>query len=247
MGDIELNIIQGSTAEYPAADINIVIDVIRAFTVSHVAFLRGVREIFLVNTVEEAFALRDKNFGYLLAGEVAGLPIAGFDLDNSPHTFSEAGIENKSLVQKTSNGVRATLLALNANTILVTGLSNARKTALHARQIAAGMPHCKVNIIASHAGDDDDLACAEYIRDHVLGLNNVKLEDVQNRIRTSRPAKKFFDSGQPEFNEKDLAFCTREVACDFVMQVDKSLTLPRIIKRTVNSIELVKTSRFGAL
>jgi 2-phosphosulfolactate phosphatase len=233
MNNLDLTIIQGSASEYPAADINIVIDVIRAFTVSHIAFLRGAREIFLVNTVEEAFALRDQHCGYLLAGEVAGLPIPGFDLDNSPHTFSEAQLDNKSLVQKTSNGVRATLLALNANTILVTGLSNAKKTALHARKIASGMPHCKVNIIASHAGDDDDLACAEYVRNFMLGLDTIRLEDVQNRIRMSRPAEKFFDPAQPEFNEKDLAFCTREVACDFVMQVDKSLPLPRIVKRTV--------------
>lgn len=233
MSDIDLNIIQGSAAEYPAADINIVIDVIRAFTVSHVAFLRGVREIFLVNTVEEAFALRNQNPAYLLAGEVAGLPIAGFDLDNSPHTFSEANLANKSLVQKTSNGVKATLLALNANTVLVTGLSNARQTALHARQIALRIEHCKVNVIASHAGDDDDLACAEYVQGHMRGLNTVKLEDVQNRIRTSRPAKKFFDSEQSAFNEKDLAYCMQEVTCDFVMQVDRSLPLPRIIKQTV--------------
>jgi 2-phosphosulfolactate phosphatase len=232
---LDLRIIQGSDAEYPAADINIVIDVIRAFTVSHVAFERGVREIFLVNTVAEAFALREQNPAYLLAGEVAGLPIAGFDLDNSPNTFSEAEVTNRSLVQKTSNGVKATLHALNADTILVTGLSNARVTALHAKRVAAGMGRCKVNIIASHAGDDDDLACAEYIRDQMLGLNVVRLEDVQTRIRSSRPAMKFFDAAQPAFNEKDLAFCTREVPGDYVMQVDKSLPLPRIIKRKIDS------------
>ena len=235
MGNMDLNIIQGSSTQYPAANINIVIDVIRAFTVSHVAFMRGVREIFLVNTVEEAFALRNEHPEYLLAGEVAGLPIAGFDLDNSPHTFSEANILNRSLVQKTSNGVKATLLALNADVILVTGLSNATKTAFYAKQLALGLPHCKVNVIASHADDDDDLACAEYIRNRMLGLDMVNLQDVQNRITGSRPAGKFFDAKQPEFNEKDLAFCVAEVACDFVMQVDTSLPLPRIIKRTVNS------------
>ncbi len=231
--DMDLNVIQGSEAEYPAADINIVIDVIRAFTVSHVAFLRGAHEIFLVDTVEEAFKLKDRNAAYLLAGEVAGLPIPGFDLDNSPHTFSNANLKNKSLVQKTTNGVKATLHALNANAILVTGLSNARKTALYARQVAACIPHCKVNVIASHAIDDDDLACAEYIADLMLDRHIINLADVQNRIKTSRPAQKFFDLQQPAFNEKDMAFCTQEVNCDFVMQVDKSLQLPRIIKRTV--------------
>lgn len=229
MRHVDLNIIQGTDVPYPAADINIVIDVIRAFTASHVAFLRDAREIFLVNTIEEAFALKQRRPDYLLAGELEGLPIAGFDLDNSPHTFSVADIAGKSLVQKTTNGVKGTLLALNADTVLVTGLSNAKKSALHARRMAISMPHCKINIIATHPADDDDLACAEYIRDHLLGLNTVRLDDIQHRIQTSRPAQKFYDPAMSQFNPLDIAFCTREVACDFVMQVDKRLTLPRVV------------------
>ena len=228
---MKLTIVQGTTTAYPAADINIVIDVIRAFTVSHVAFLRGAREIFLVNTVEEAFALKAQHPEYLLAGEVAALPIAGFDLDNSPHTFSTADLGDKSLVQKTTNGVKATLLALSAPTVFVTGLSNARKTALHVKRLVTRIPNCRINIIASHPQDDDDLACAEFIQDQLLGHNRIPVEAVQNRIKTARSAKKFFDPAQPEFNEKDIAFCLREVDCDFVMQVDKLSPLPRIIQR----------------
>ena len=234
MSHINVNIIQGTAAPYPAADINIVIDVIRAFTVSHVAFRRGVREMFLVNTTEEAYALKAQHPGYLLAGEVDGLPIAGFDLDNSPYKFSVADIVNKSVVQKTTNGVKATLLALNAQTVLVTGLSNAKKTALYARDMASAMTHCKVNIVASHISDDDDLACAEYIRDHLLGLTAVKLEAIQHRIKTSRPAQKFFDPQKPEFDIRELDICLQEVDCDFVMWVDKQLPLPRLIKQLVH-------------
>ena len=232
MNNIDLRIIQGSEKEYPPADINIVIDVIRAFTVSHIAFLRGVREVFLVNTVAEAFDLREKNPSYLLAGEIAGLPIQKFDLDNSPHTFSEADISNKTLVQKTSNGVKATLLALNADTILVTGLSNARKTAAHARQLASGRQSCTINIIASHAGDDDDLACAEYIKDELLNLKVAKLDDIKSRIMESRPAQKFYDPSKVDFDVRDMNYCTAEIECDFVMEVDKNMSIPRIMKRT---------------
>lgn len=231
MNNIELRIIQGADEEYPPADINIVIDVIRAFTVSHIAFLRGVREVFLVNTIAEALALRLSNPAYLLAGEVAGLPIEQFDLDNSPHTFSQADIANKSLVQKTSNGVKATLLALNADTILVTGLSNARKTATHARRLANSKGRCSINIIASHAGDDDDLACAEYIRDVLLDLNATNVEDIKSRINASRPAQKFFDPDKIDFDARDMTYCTTEIECDFVMEVDRNLDIPRIIRK----------------
>ena len=234
MGDLDLHIIQGTAGKYPPAQINIIIDVIRAFTVSHLAFMRGAREIFLVNTVEEALALKALNPGYLLAGEVAGLPIAGFDLDNSPHTFSLADVDNRSLVQKTTNGVKGTLLALDAELILVTGFSNARKTAHYARQMAEGHAGCRVNVVATHPSGDDDLACAHFIQSQMRGDGLVGVEAVQQRINTSRAAGKFFDPAQPEFNEKDMPFCTREVDCNFVMQVDKRLPLPRIVKFQVD-------------
>ena len=228
---MKLNIVQGTTTAYPAADINIVIDVIRAFTVSHIAFMRGVCEIFLVNTVDEAFALKEQHTGYLLAGEIGALPIAGFDLDNSPHTFSTADLAGKSLVQKTTNGVKATLLALSAPTVFVTGLSNARKTARHVQRLASSIPNCRINIIASHPQDDDDLACAEYIQDQLMSRNSIPVEAIQNRIKNARSAKKFFDPEQAEFNENDIAFCGREVDCDFVMQVDSNARPPRIVKQ----------------
>ena len=231
---MKLNIVQGTHYAYPPADINIVIDVIRAFTVSHIAFMRGAREIFLVNTVDEAFALKEINPGFLLAGEVGALPIQGFDLDNSPHTFSSADIADKSLVQKTTNGVKATLLALtakNAPSVFVTGLTNARKTARHVKALAASIPDCRINIIASHPQDDDDLACAEYIQDGLLGRNTVLVKVIQDRIKKARSAQKFFDPEQPAFNAQDMPFCLREVDCDFVMQVDGSDLPPRIVKQ----------------
>lgn len=227
-----ITIIQGTAAPYPAADINIVIDVIRAFTVAQIAFMRGVREIFLVNTTDEAFAMKKAHPGYLLAGEIEGLPIAGFDLDNSPQRVSTADIAGKTLVQKTSNGVKATLLALDADTVLVTGLANAKNSALYARRIAAAKPGCTLNIIASHAGDDDDLACAEYIRDIVLDTRAIDVEDIKRRVRDSRPAQKFYDPNIPAaLDARDITHCAREVSCDFVMQVDQRTLPPRVVAR----------------
>ena len=233
---MKIIILQGTAGAYPTADISIVIDVIRAFTVSHIAFMRGAREIFLVNTVEEAFTLKAGQPGVLLAGEIGALPIAGFDLDNSPHTFSSAELKGKSLVQKTTNGVKATLLALSAPTVFVTGLSNARKTALHVKRLAQSIPHCRINVIASHPLDDDDMACAQYIEGILLGSNRVALHDVQRRIQNARSAQKFLDPLQPAFNENDLPYCVREVDSDFVMQVDKLSSSPRIIKQPANAI-----------
>lgn len=231
MSTIDLRIIRGTEQSVPAADINIVIDVIRAFTVSHVAFSRGTSAIFLVNAVDEAFALKARHPGYLLAGEIAGLPIAGFDLDNSPFNVSMADVRGKTLVMKTTHGVTATLAALNAAQIFVTGFSNARQTARHVRHLMASKGYRTVNVIASHALDDDDFSCAEYIRDQILELGQLEPEAIMSRIRNSRSAKKFLVAEKNDFEPRDLDICTREVKSDFVMEVDKSLQAPRLIKQ----------------
>ena len=231
MSTFDVRIIRGTERAVPAADINIVIDVIRAFTVSHVAFSRGAHAIFLVNTVDEAFALKARHPDYLLAGEIAGLPIADFDLDNSPFNVSRADVDDKTLVMKTTHGVTATLAALNAAQIFVTGFSNARQTAQHAQTLMASKGYRTVNVIASHALDDDDFSCAEYIRDQLLDLGQIEPEAIMARIRNSRSAKKFQVVEKNGFEPRDLDFCTREVMSDFVMEVDKSLPAPRLIKQ----------------
>ena len=229
-----IRIIQGTDAPYPAATVSVVIDVIRAFTVAQIAFLRGLREIYLVNTVEEAHAFRKLHPDYLLAGEVDGLPIAGFDLDNSPQRFSTADIHGKTLIQKTSNGVKGTLLALAADNVLVTGFSNARNTAQYARALTAGKSGATINIVATHPSDDDDLACAEYIRDIVLVENKVSASDIARRILAARSAVKFYGPGKPAaLDARDPEHCARETPCNFVMQVDKSVSPPRVLRHTL--------------
>jgi 2-phosphosulfolactate phosphatase len=225
-----VTIIQGTEQRYPRADVNIVIDVIRAFTVAHIAFLRGAREIFLVNTVEEAFALRQSRPDYVLAGEIAGLPIIGFDMDNSPQRMSATEVDAKSLVQKTSNGVKATLLALNTDILLVTGFSNAANAALHAATLATGKADFTVNIIASHPSGDDDLACAEYIRDVLLGTHRLDAREIRARILASPAARKFFAPDKPiALDPRDVEHCAHEVTCNFVMRVELGITPPRIV------------------
>lgn len=232
----EIRILQGTDQPYPDADVNIVIDVIRAFTVAHVAFLRGVQEIQLVNTVEEALDLKSRCPDYLLAGEIKGLGIPGFDLDNSPYRVARAELAGRTLVQKTTNGVKATLAALGARHVFVTGYSNAANTARHVRALLADSGLRTVNVIASHGQDDDDLACAEYIRDQILGLGRVRPESVVQRIRRSRPAAKFLVPDPGEFEPRDLDFCTQTPPSDFVMAVDRDTAVPSIRKQAAGRL-----------
>ncbi|HEX5545811.1 MAG TPA: 2-phosphosulfolactate phosphatase, partial [Ktedonobacterales bacterium] len=69
--------IHGINAEQ-ARGVVVVIDVLRAFTVSAYALAGGARELLLVRGVEEALTLRDEAHpDALLAGEVGGRLIPG--------------------------------------------------------------------------------------------------------------------------------------------------------------------------
>ncbi|WP_299088759.1 2-phosphosulfolactate phosphatase [uncultured Metabacillus sp.] len=228
---MQITIYQGNDHHLRPSDVNIVIDVIRAFTVAHYAFLQGVKEILLVGSVQSALKIKEHFPEVLLAGEVKGLPIAGFDLDNSPFTIAHHyGLKGKVLVQKTTNGVKAALNALNGKEIYVTGFSNAKTTAHYIKKKWTNAGNqTEVNIVASHPLGEDDLACAEYIK-NIMEERDACLtkEEVINRIQNSCVTDKFYDPKQKEFNPVDIEYCTKELDSPFIMRINKSREIPTI-------------------
>jgi len=223
-----IRIFRGNDLALPDADANIVIDVVRAFTVAHYAFLRGAEKILLVPDVEDAFAVRDKLEGVLLAGEIGGLPIAGFDLDNSPRRMAAAELAGRTLVQKTTNGVKAALHSLGAPAVLVTGFSNAGATAAFLLRSFGGAD-ARINLVASHPTGDEDLACAEYIRSLILGAEP-DADAVRERIYGCETVQKFLDPSRPEFDPDDIDYCAKALPAEFVMAVDRQVPWPTVRK-----------------
>lgn len=191
--------------------VNVIVDVLRAFTVAHFAFIQGAKRIYLVASQEEAFKLKESNPEYLLAGESGGLAIEGFDLDNSPAALLLHDVAGRVLVQKTSNGTKATLENLDAHRLFVTGFSNSYQLAHYLRTL----PIKKLNIIPSRL-KDDDFAVQEHIQALYEGKESSQLQTIR-RIVTSDVASKFFTDER--FNPQDVVYATSEIACDFVMEV----------------------------
>ncbi|SER94674.1 2-phosphosulfolactate phosphatase [Gracilibacillus ureilyticus] len=225
---MQIQIYQGINKMMKSADITVVIDVIRAFTVAHYAFIRGADRIYLAETVEQAVEVKNRNPEYLLAGEVDGYPITGFDLDNSPFRISKENLSGKTIVQRTTNGVRATLNCLDSAHLFVTGYSNARKTAEFIKK-----NHMKedteINIVASHPTGEDDYACAEYIQS-ILAEDKKQINEyeVKRKIINSHVAKKFLDVKHEVFKREDLLYCIKELDSGFVMRVNTDSEIPMI-------------------
>jgi 2-phosphosulfolactate phosphatase len=92
----------------------VVIDVLRAFSCSALMFHYGVRELVLVRTPEEALAFRARDPDYLVAGEVKGIKVDGFDLGNSPADIVAKGaafFRNRRVAIRSSAGTQGVLAA----------------------------------------------------------------------------------------------------------------------------------------
>jgi|TARA_R110002073_G_scaffold11861_1_gene53294 2-phosphosulfolactate phosphatase len=203
-----------SQGHYPPANpsgITVVIDVIRAFTTAHYAFDGGVSRIHLVATAPEALKLKSAQPDLLLSGEIDALPIAGFDFGNSPWEIEQASLAGRELVQRTTNGVAATLRARDSAEVLVAGLINAEATARYILNQCSLKQHPqKVSLIASHPTGDEDVACAQYIRTLLLDSSNdgtdnaVTLEQASARTLNAYAAGKFFDGTHPRLRGEDI-------------------------------------------
>src|SRR5260221_7071985 len=111
-----------------ALGIVIVIDVIRAFSVAAYALAGGAQRLWLVRSIEEAFALRALEPNALLAGEIGKQSIPGFDFNNSPALIARTNVRQKLIIQRTSAGTQGAVDAVNAEQLLACALVNAQAT-----------------------------------------------------------------------------------------------------------------------
>ncbi len=163
----------GSAARYLArwevAEVTgavVAVDVIRAFTTAAHAFGAGARSILLVDSVDEALALKAADPRRLVVGEDRGRRPAGFDLSNSPVAMARADVDGRTLVQRTSAGTRGVVAARSATRLWAASLVCASATAAAVAASRLGSPSYVITgrfpDDPVHTGDDD-LATAQLI------------------------------------------------------------------------------------
>src|SRR5699024_3692237 len=134
----------------------------------------------------------------------------------------------KTLIQKTTNGVQATLQCLSSDHVFVTGYTNAKTTSQFIKHKFARDQRKSINIIASHPSGDDDLACAQHIKRILKDANALSSNEVAKRIKHPPVAKKFFDKSNPNFIPEDRECCMIELDTGFVMKVSNNDKIPMI-------------------
>lgn len=145
-----------------------VIDVLRASTSIAAALANGARSVVPVEGTDIAI-MRAKEFErsqVLLAGEIRMQPIPGFDIGNSPQSFSAEVVSGRTILMTTTNGTRATTNLMGARDVVVAAYVNL--TAAAAMLRTAARSDTDISIVC--AGDEghfslEDAACAgRYVR-----------------------------------------------------------------------------------
>lgn len=116
-----------AAAREPASTV-VVLDVLRATSTIVAALENGAAAVVPVRETDDAIAVM-RRLGRehtLLCGERDSRAIAGFDLDNSPASYTRERVAGKTLVLTTTNGTRALLEAARAATVFCAALTNRR-------------------------------------------------------------------------------------------------------------------------
>jgi 2-phosphosulfolactate phosphatase len=205
-----------------ARGIAVVVDVFRAFTCTPIMFSLGIRGSILVASPEEGLAMKKENPALVLVGEMAGVPIDGFDLGNSPSQILRLGrtfFADKMVVQRTSAGVQGALAALDAAAeVLLGSYVNSKATA---KEIVSRNPD-QVSIVAMGVQlkekAPEDEWCARYIA-HLLGHSEYDHNEALREIVFHETTQKFLRGDKAHFPAEDPVLCLQRDIYDFSLRV----------------------------
>jgi 2-phosphosulfolactate phosphatase len=208
-----LNIVHavGVDGARSALGIVVVIDVLRAFSVSAYALAGGARECLLVRTVDEARALAADTPGAIISAEVDTLPVAGIAISNSPTQMVEADVSGRTIVQRTSAGTQAIRAVARADATYAASLVVARATA----QACLLRKPRTVTLVASGEFPEDH-ACARYIEGILRGEDEDVAELLAALINSER-YQTFARGDWPGFPNTDLDLALATDRFDFAM------------------------------
>ena len=214
--------------ETAAAQVGIVVDVVRASSTIAQALSAGYERVLCCAEIEEARALRAELDDAVVGGERNAVRVEGFEVGASPREFLQP--RARTLILSTTNGTRAILAAASrCDEVLIGSLLNLGALVTWARArgedvaiLCAGFKgmfalddaYCAGRIVERLEGDRTDAALAAALvarafPDALAGLN----------ARTYGP---------PGL-EDDIAFCAQEDLVDVV---------PRLAGRVATAVEI---------
>src|SRR5438270_9937294 len=192
----------------------VVIDVLRAFTVSAYALAGGARECRPVRTIDEARELAARTERSVLCAEENALPVPGIAISNSPTAIRDLDVKGCILIQRSSAGTQVAA-EVGSDDMFAASLVVARSTA---KACLLREPDT-LTVIAS-ADHPEDHACAQYIEEIIRGAQ----PDLDALLRPLRATDRYMKvmAGQwPGFPPTDLELALTPDRFGFAMRMEK--------------------------
>ena len=196
-----------------------VIDTFRAFTTAAVVLAHGAARIVMVETVEEALALRAAEPGAVCIGEVGGVAPPGFDHGNSPFEVIRVDFAGRTVIQRTSAGTQGIVAAsARAERLYAASLVTAEATA---RALVAGSPGQITLVAMGDSGvrrTDEDELTAIHLRNRIEGRAGDR-EAVRRVILAGGEVPKFHAADHPGHRPEDIDIALAIDRYDFAIRV----------------------------
>lgn len=222
----QLNIVHATGIEgaRQARGTVVVIDVLRAFTVSAYALAGGARECRLVRTVEEARILAARTDGAVVSAEENALPVEGIPISNSPTRIEETDLHHRTLIQRSTAGTQCAVVS-QADDMFAASLVVAGATA----QACLLRRPATLTLVAS-ADHPEDHACASYLEALMRGAKP-DLDALLRPLRESERYRRVMAGGWPGFPPTDLELALRTDRFDFAMPLTRAAGYVRVTAR----------------
>jgi len=197
-----------------ARGIVVVIDVLRAFTVSAYALAGGARECRLVRTVAEARALAERTPGAVICAEEDALPVEGIAISNSPTRIRETDLKDRVLIQRSTAGTQVAAEVESAD------IFAASLVVAHATVQACLLRSPETLTLLASADHPEDHACATYMEGMIQG-EHPDLQRLLEPLRQSERYHRAMSGSWPGFPATDLDLALEADRFPFAMPVKR--------------------------
>lgn len=214
-----------------AHGVTVIIDVFRAFSVGCYAYDAGAAAIIATAGAEDAFQLKTGYTKAVLVGERNEKKIPGFDFGNSPTEIIQADLHGKTVIHTTTAGTQGLVNAVAADLVLTGSFVNAAAIVKFIKSLAPPLVTLVAMGYRAEVSADEDLLCAEYIRDGLFESHTVTDQKIANLRNTS--GRRFFNPDNIDFSPpSDFFLCTMKDRFNFVLRAET---------RTDGNVALIKT------
>jgi len=195
----------------------IVVDVLRAFSVSYFINENKPIKYIIIDSVKQAFELKRKIPNSLLIGERQGIKISGFDYGNSPTEIINKDFSNNIVIHTTTAGTKGLLAQNTENCVVVGSFVNAQALVNYITKKSIKVINIYCTAPRNEVNGEEDYYFAEYIKALLLH----RPFDFDESVETMKKGtgKGFSDTGFAPYT--DFIYCMELNRYNSILQVKR--------------------------